>query len=145
MKIALVLFAALACLPASIHAQTDAEQLATISRPGFGKHGTTVKRFEFLLSEFERSCKNEEGAASFADRLVFVYQRIGETGLDEGLLDLANMLHRITTDYVAILGRDVPNLCTELWSMYMMRRTTGGRLPSEAREELMAMTALFRP
>ena len=132
MKFALTLFAALALLPASVPAQTLAEKLTVLSGASM-RDDTTVRRFEFLLDEFKQKCKlDDPRLEAEADVLVYIQQEIEAAGLDEGLLDLANTLHRLTSDFIRVLGtEDAPN-CIELWSVYLVQRRSEGRSPSEA-------------
>ena len=119
---------------------SDAEKLTIIAAPGWGEREGMLKRFTFLLKEFETRCPPAK--ASSADMLVFSYQKIQEIGLgeEEGLLALSNTLYRLTVD---IGGRTAgaqidPPACSEVFAMYLTLRQNG-QLPTEAREGVTAV------
>ena len=121
---------------------SDAEKLTVISSPNWGEYETTKRRFSFLLKEFEENCKPQPGKAAPVDMLVTVHGLLAEAGLDgeEGLLDFANNLHRMTSD-IAISSNSAsvgnPD-CAQTWVMYLQLRKKG-RSPLEARKGVTAI------
>ena len=110
---------------------TDAEKLTAIALVEWRDHDRAVRRFEFLLDEFAQMCPAENGAATVPDRLVSLHQQLDEVGLDEGLLDMANSLHRLTAQVHTLAGTDHGG-CTDYWVLYLMARREQGLSPAEA-------------
>ena len=110
---------------------TDAEKLTAIARVGWRDHDRAVRRFEFLLDEFAQMCPAEKGAATVPDRLASLHQQLDEVGLDEGLLDMANSLHRLTAQVHSLAGTDHGG-CTDYWVLYLMARREQGLSPEAA-------------
>ncbi len=119
---------------------SDAEKLTVISEPGWGEYENTLKRFTFLLKEFEVRCPPAQ--ASPADMLAASYQKIMDIGLgeEEGLLALSNTLYRLTVDIgVRASGAQIdPPACSEVFAMYLTLRQNG-QSPTEAREGVTAV------
>ena len=118
----------------------DAENLTIIAAPGWGERESTLKRFTFLLKEFDAHCPSQK--ASPADMLAFSYQKLSDIGLgeEEGLLALANTLHRMTVDLAArATGAKMdPPSCAQTFAMYLTLRQSG-QSPTEAREGVTAV------
>ena len=110
---------------------TDAEKLAAIARVGWRDRDRAVRRFEFLLDEFAQMCPAERGAATVPDRLVSLHQQLDEVGLAEGLLDMANSLHRLTAQVYSLAGTEHGG-CTDFWVLYLMARREQGLSPEAA-------------
>ena len=110
---------------------TDAEKLAAIARVGWRDRDRAVRRFEFLLDRFAQMCPAEKGAATVPDRLVSLHQQLDEVGLAEGLLDMANSLHRLTTRVYSLAGTEHGG-CTDYWVLYLMARREQGLSPEAA-------------
>ena len=119
---------------------TPAQQLTIIEGPAWGKREQTLKRFEFLLGKFNNLCR-EPRKAQPHDMLASVHRQLAEAGLDEGLLQLSNTLHRMTTD-IATNTRSKPG-CAEIWSMYLMLRRDKGDPPEEVRKAVTAIATVF--
>ena len=110
---------------------TDAEKLAAIARVGWHDRDRAVRRFEFLLDQFAQMCPAEKGAATVPDRLVSLHQQLDEVGLAEGLLDMANSLHRLTARVYSVAGTEHGG-CTDYWVLYLMARREQGLSPEAA-------------
>ncbi|MDE2870504.1 MAG: hypothetical protein OXQ94_02265 [Gemmatimonadota bacterium] len=119
---------------------TDAEKLAAIARVGWRDRDRAVRRFEFLLDEFAQMCPSEDGAATIPDRLVSLHQLLDEAGLAEGLLDMANSLHRLTVRVYAVAGTEHGG-CTDYWVLYSMGRREQGLSPEAAVDAVYEMFA----
>ena len=120
-----------------------AETMTIIHAPGWREKERVQRRFKFLLGEFEEVCTIEKGTATIPDRLVFIYQKLKEAGLDgeESLLDLSNTLHRLTQDIAgraSAAGMEPPQ-CNQIWAMYLVARQKG-QPPSEASRNVTVVT-----
>ena len=95
-----------------------------------------LKRFEFLLRKFNNLCQPTHSPNH--DMLVAAHNQLKDAGLgEEGLLQMSNTLHRLTTDVVALTGRK--EKCAELFSMYVLIRREKGESPEETRKGLTAI------
>lgn len=119
---------------------TDAEKLAAIARVGWRDRDRAVRRFEFLLDEFAQMCPSEKGAATIPDRLVSLHKLLDEAGLAEGLLDMANSLHRLTVRVYAVAGTEHGG-CPDYWVLYSMGRREQGLSPEAAVDAVYEMFA----
>ena len=95
-----------------------AEKLAIIAGTPSRDRDRVARRFAFLLDASARMCLPEEDPAALADVLVFIHgEEFRDAGLDDGLLDVANSLHRLTSEVYAIAGRTPPAGCTHMWAI----------------------------
>ena len=114
---------------------TEAEILTVIAEVGFRDREQTIRRFEFLLGAFSQICPSEEGPASIPDRLVSIHQLLEDAGLGDGLLDMANTLHQLTSEISVITGGEHGG-CTDFWTAYAILRRDQGLTPERAVESV---------
>ena len=60
-----------------------------------------------------------------------IHQRLQDAGLDEGLLDMANSLHRLTSQISVVTGGEHDG-CTNFWVAYLALRRDQGWPPERA-------------
>ena len=108
-----------------------AELLAILDDGPFRDQERVTRRFGFLLDAFTEMCPSDEGPAAIPDRLVSIHQKLQDAGLDEGLLDMANSLHRLTSQIFTITGVEHGG-CTDFWVAYLIMRRDQGSPPERA-------------
>ena len=114
--------------PEEMEQMSDAEALTRIESPDSAEYERTLRRFDFLLNQFVRNCSDVGGSRSgFASMLAALHRSFRESGLDEGLLEMANALHRMSAEIASDLNFDGlgPPKCAETWSAYIVLREQG--------------------